>query len=542
MARSASPAQPPVTSSWRWLRALAVLLPVSLIGCASLPTDYPRTASHALTDTAGTALGRTAARFRAEQQGASGMRLLNLGLDAFVARLALAEVAERSLDVQYYIWHDDTTGRLLTAALLRAADRGVRVRVILDDIGTSPDDARLLLLDAHPNIELRLFNPVATRSARMLGFIVDPARGNRRMHNKSFTADNQATIVGGRNIGDEYFEARADLDFGDLDVLAVGDVVNEVSTSFDLYWNSAATYPIRALSKAEVSAAELDAVRSALTAFVGSQRGEAYAQALRTSGLTQQLRAGKLAFNAAQMRVLADDPAKVEQDEPDKSAYLLPQMLPEFTALSREFVLVSPYFVPGDNGVENLKRLRARGVRVRILTNSLAATDVTAVHAGYAKYRRALLEAGIELYEVKASARRADPKAAEAQPAAAPTKHTLTGSSRASLHAKTMIFDCRRLFVGSMNVDPRSVFTNTEIGIMIDAPAVAAEACAQLTQGLPLNTYRVELQPQPDGGARLAWVTTEDGREVRLAEEPEASAWRKFQAWLFSLLPIEPLL
>ncbi|MDZ7653939.1 MAG: phospholipase D family protein [Burkholderiaceae bacterium] len=541
MARSASPAPRP-PSDRRWWRALAALLPLALAACASLPTDYPRTVSTALTDTADTALGRTAARFSAEQQAPSGLRLLDRGLDAFVARLALAEVAERSLDVQYYIWHDDTTGRLLTAALLRAADRGVRVRVILDDIGTSPDDARLLLLDAHANIELRLFNPVATRSARMLGFIVDPARSNRRMHNKSFTADNQATIVGGRNIGDEYFEARADLDFGDLDVLAVGEVVADVSASFDEYWNSAATFPIRALSRAEVGASELDAVRSALTAFVGSQRGAAYAQALRASDLTQQLLAGRLAFNAAQMRVLADDPAKVEQDEADKSAYLLPQMLPEFTALSREFFLVSPYFVPGDGGVESLKRLRARGVRVQILTNSLAATDVPAVHAGYAKYRRALLEAGVELYEVKASARRADPKAAESGPAEASAKHSLTGSSRASLHAKTMIFDCRQLFVGSMNVDPRSVFTNTEIGIMIDSPAVAAAACAQLAQGLPSNAYRVELQPQPDGRPHLAWVSTDAGREVRLAEEPGGSAWRSFQAWFFSLLPIEPLL
>jgi putative cardiolipin synthase len=522
------------------LRSLAALLPLSLAACISLPTDYPRIESRALTDTGGTSLGRTAANHLAGQSAPSGVRLLDRGLDAFVARLALAEVAERSLDVQYYIWHDDTTGRLLTAALLRAADRGVRVRVIIDDIGTAPDDERMLLLEAHPNIEVRLFNPVATRSLRMLGMAFSFERSNRRMHNKLFTADNQATIVGGRNIGDEYFEARADVDFGDLDVLAVGQVVAEVSASFDRYWNSAATYPIGALAKGEAGPDQLDAARAELADFVSSQRGEAYAQALRASGLVQQMIAGRLDFTAAQMRVLADDPAKIEQDEADKSAYLLPQMLPEFDALRRELVIVSPYFVPGEGGVAALKRLRDRGVNVRILTNSLAATDVPAVHAGYAKYRRALLEAGIELYEVKSTAKRT--AAASPGPPAEPEQRKLSGSSRASLHAKTIVFDCSHLFVGSMNVDPRSVFTNTEIGIMIDAPAVASAACIQLARGLPVSAYRVKLQPQPDGKSRLEWLTSEDGREVRLSEEPGGSAWRSFQAWFFSLLPIEPLL
>jgi putative cardiolipin synthase len=530
----------PRPSSPRWLRALAALLPLALAACVSLPTDAPRTESHAMTDTAGTALGRTAANSLRGQPAPSAVRLLGRGTDAFVARLALAEVAERSLDLQYYIWHDDTTGRLLTAALLRAADRGVRVRVIIDDIGTAPDDARLLLLDSHPNIEVRLFNPVATRSMRMLGMAFSFDRSNRRMHNKSFTADNQATIVGGRNIGDEYFEARADVDFGDLDVLAVGQVVTDVSASFDRYWNSSASYPIGALAKREVGPDTLDAARAELAAFVRSQRGEAYAQALRASDLVQQMLAGRLAFTAAQMRVLADDPAKIEQEQADASAYLLPQMLPELSALRRELVIVSPYFVPGEGGVAALKRLRERGVQVKILTNSLAATDVPAVHAGYAKYRRALLEAGIELYEVKATARRTA-TAADGSPAE-PAQRNLSGSSRASLHAKTIVFDCSQLFVGSMNVDPRSVFTNTEIGIMIDAPALGSAACDQLAEGLPVSAYRVSLQPRPDGNPRLEWRTIEDGREVRLAEEPGGSAWRSFQAWFFSLLPVEPLL
>jgi putative cardiolipin synthase len=544
MAGSASTA-PRRPGSRGTLRAPAALLALALAACASLPTDYPRTASTALADTADTTPGRTAARFRAEQRGSSGLRLLDRGLDAFVARRALAEVAERSLDVQYYIWHDDTTGRLLTAALLRAADRGVRVRVIVDDIGTAPDDERLLLLDAHPQIEVRIFNPLATRKLRLFGMALDFERGNRRMHNKSFTADNQATIVGGRNIGDEYFEARKDLAFGDLDLLAVGEVVSEVSASFDRYWNSSAAYPIRALARGDVDGRDLTALRTALAEFEQSQHAGPYAQALRASGLTQQLLSGQLRFEGGQMRVLADDPAKVEQDEPDpgdQAAYLLPQMQPEFSALRSELFLVSPYFVPGEGGVERLKRLRDSGVRVRILTNSLAATDVPAVHAGYARYRRALLEAGIELYEIRSSAGSGDAARPPSAAAGASSSPRLSGSSRASLHAKTIVFDCRHVFVGSMNVDPRSVLTNTEIGIMVDAPAVASAMCEGLSKFAAAAAYRLELRPQADGSVRIEWASREDGREVRLTSEPSGSAWRTFQAWFFSLLPIEPLL
>ena len=228
------------------LPALATLL--ALAGCVSLPTDYPRTASQALTDTADTRLGRGIAPITARHPGESGIHLLQRGTDAFVARLVLAEAADRSLDVQYYIWHADITGKLLADGLLRAAERGVRVRVLLDDLGTAPNDHTLLALDRHPDIEVRLFNPVAARGARGLGTLLEFGRVNRRMHNKSFTADNQATIVGGRNIGDEYFEARPDLDFGDLDALAVGPVVRQVSASFDRFWNSPASVPITALT------------------------------------------------------------------------------------------------------------------------------------------------------------------------------------------------------------------------------------------------------------------------------------------------------
>jgi hypothetical protein len=336
-----------------WLVLLTALLQA---GCASLPTDVERPVSTALTDTADTRLGQASRRLLAGHSDVSAVLLFERGTDAFLARLGLAELAEKSLDVQYYIWHGDTTGKVLADSLLNAADRGVRVRLLLDDIGTAADDAKLLALDSHPQIEVRLFNPVANRSFRMLGMVADFGRVNRRMHNKSFTADNQATIVGGRNIGDEYFEARPDAGFADLDLLAFGPAVQAVSTQFDRYWNSPAVYPISALSSARPSEEAMRQQRAALREFVASQRGQDYAGALKASGLAKGVTEGSLDFSYAEVRVLADDPAKVEQANPDQEVLLLPRLRPEFESLGSELLMVSPYFVPGDKGVAYLSR------------------------------------------------------------------------------------------------------------------------------------------------------------------------------------------
>ncbi len=375
---------------------------------------------------------------------------------------------------------------------------------------------------------------------RLLGILADLTRVNRRMHNKSFTADNQATIVGGRNVGDEYYEARADLDFGDLDALVIGAAVSAVSDGFDRYWNSAQVWPIGALSRAQLSAAELDTARAQLQNFADAQRQTAYSDRLRVSTLAQQLTDAAIPFHFGQVRVLYDDPAKISEPgaTAGKEEHVLAQMLPEFEALRKELVLVSPYFVPGRDGVEALRRLRERGVRVRVVTNSLASTDVSVVHSGYSRYRRALLEAGVELYEVKPTATR-EQRRRERKDAGT----GLRGSSRASLHAKTLAFDRQSLFVGSMNVDPRSVFTNTEIGVMIGVPALAGDVAQRLEVTLPQFTYRLELKPA-EGADRPAieWVSQEAGGEMRYATDPQTSIWRRLGVRFFSLLPIEPLL
>ena len=506
---------------------------LALTGCLSLPTDYPRKDTQAFTDTLDTRLGRGLAPLTEAHPGESGVHPLERGTDAFVARLVLAEAADRSLDVQYYIWHNDTTGRLLATWLMRAADRGVRVRVLLDDLGTAPNDRNLLALDHHPNIEVRLFNPVAARGARSLGTVFDFKRVNRRMHNKSFTADNKAAILGGRNVGDEYFQAHQDVEFIDFDVMAVGPVVQEVSASFDRFWNSPASVPITALTSDRASDTALVEARSNLQAFTETQRDGAYVNALRESGLTRQLLGGDVEVQWGRATIVDDDPAKVSTDPSERATHLLPKLAPLVAATSRELLLVSPYFVPGKGGVKWFRALRDRGVRVTVLTNSLAANDVTAVHAGYRRYREDLLKAGVELWEVKPTARSAGrTKTDERRGSGA----GLAGSSHASLHAKTFAFDRRVLFVGSLNLDPRSAVLNTEIGLLIDNPELTSALVARLERRLPELAYRVRFRAGSDD---LEWVSFENGAEMRYTRDPLASTWRRFSSWFLSWMPIE---
>lgn len=519
-------------------RALPLLLGLLLAGCASLPEDYPRQASHALADTADTSLARALAPLLAQHAPRSGANPLASGLDAFVARMVLAEAAQRSLDLQYYIWHGDVSGRLLMDALLRAADRGVRVRLLLDDIGTAANDDHLLMIDAHPNVEVRLFNPLALRGARTLGMLAEFERTNRRMHNKSFNADNQMSIVGGRNVGDEYFAAREDVEMRDFDVIAVGPVVAQVSGAFDLYWNSAAVYPIEALARDKPDAQTIAQARAELTAFVASQKDGPYAQALLKSPLAARLRTHALSFYWGPARMAFDDPQKIEAATTERETHLQLKLRSEVAPPESELLLVSPYFVPGDEGVESLRRLRQRGVQVRIITNSLASTDVVSVHSGYQRYRKALLEAGVELYELKPSAAQKQDEAAKRR---GDTAHGVSGSKRAALHAKSLVVDRRTLFVGSMNLDPRSLFLNTEIGVILEMPEMASALTKRFDAELRTVAYRLALAPADaaDSGKRLQWIGVEDGREVRFEDEPGASFWRRLEAGFLSLLPIE---
>lgn len=507
------------------LRMVSIVTLGLLLGCAPLPSFDDRSASMTLQDTSDTRLGKAALPRVRAHAGKSGVFALSDGRDAFAARVLLADASERSLDIQYYIWNGDKTGTLLFEALHRAADRGVRVRLLLDDNGTSGLDTVLAALDSHPNIEVRLFNPFMHRRWRVLNFLTDFRRLNRRMHNKSFTADNQATIIGGRNVGDEYFDAGQGVSFVDLDVLAIGPVVNDVSNDFDRYWASDSSYPAERVL-ARVSPTTIAEVAAAAARVEKDPAAVAYMRAIASSQYVQQVLAGELPFDWATVHMVSDDPAKgLGLARDDELLWTRLQQLLQAPKLELE--LVSPYFVPGKEGVEYFSALARRGIKVTILTNSLAATDVAAVHAGYARRRKPMLEAGVSIFEM------------EPEFSPAPTKgHGPLGSSSASLHAKTFSIDRSRAFVGSFNFDPRSERLNTELGFVIDSPSMAQAIADAFATVIPARAYQVRLN---DAGA-LQWVVQRDDRERVYDQEPRAGFWLRAYVLMLSLLPIEWLL
>ncbi|MCI1836145.1 phospholipase D family protein [Achromobacter sp. HNDS-1] len=507
--------------------SMTVLCLGILTGC-SLPPLESRSASQALAPDAArdTALGRAIAPLAAQHPGKSGIHPLADAHDAFAARMMLARAAQRSLDVQYYIWHDDLTGTLLLEALHAAADRGVRVRLLLDDNGTAGLDKVLAALDAHPNIEVRLYNPFVVRWPKFIGYLTDFRRLNRRMHNKSFTADNQATIVGGRNIGDEYFGATDGVLFTDLDVLAVGDAVQDVSNDFDRYWASESAYPVDRLLK-PAGPDELAALARTATTLERSPEAAAYAEAMRQLPFIQQLLRGELALEWAPTRMVSDDPRKTLGTAPPE-AMLSHQLQDIIGTPTTDVELVSPYFVPTASGTEAFAAMAQRGVKVRVLTNALEATDVAVVHSGYASRRRDLLAAGVELFEMKRQ-----PGEVERNKSLGPF-----GSSGSSLHAKTFAVDGRSVFVGSFNFDPRSARLNTELGFVIDSPTLARHIAKAFDEDIARTAYRVCLD---DKGA-LYWLEQRDGQSIRHDTEPGTTAWQRFSVWFVSLLPIESLL
>jgi putative cardiolipin synthase len=500
------------------MKGLLAFLSVVMMGCSSLPSLDGRSSSTAFTDTATTQLGRAVVPRAARHPGKSGIYSLLDSRDAFAARILLARAAERSLDIQYYIWHGDLSGTLLLRELHDAAARGVRVRLLLDDNGIAGLDATLAALDAHANVEVRLFNPFPTRTLRWLGYLTDFSRLNRRMHNKAFTADNQATIVGGRNVGDEYFDAAEGSVFVDLDVLAIGPVVRAVSADFDRYWASGSSYPVGRL---------LPPADGALQLSVDEKKAQVFVDAVRKSDFVRELLQARLPFEWASAHLVSDDPAK-GLGRAAQSA-LLPHKLGELLGDPRsEVQLVSSYFVPAKS-TDIFTSMAKRGVRVTVLTNSLEATDVPVVHAGYAKRRKALLESGVTLYELK----RLSPEGESARGLVGSA-----GSSAASLHAKTFSVDRARVFVGSFNFDPRSAHLNTEMGIVIDSPALAQRIAASFETGIPERAYEARLTEE----GKLYWIERRGEARIRHDTEPGTGFWQRAAVRFVSLLPIDWLL
>jgi cardiolipin synthase C len=514
----------------QFLAIASAMLLLLIGGCASLPKDVDRPQSHFVKETSGTRLGRDIEPAVAKHPGLSGFHALSEGKDAFASRFFLVQSAEKTIDIQYYIWHDDLTGKVLYNQLLHAADRGVRVRLLLDDLDTAGKDEMLHIIDAHPNIEIRLFNPFANRNRRGGDYLTDTSRINHRMHNKTLTADNQATIFGGRNIGDEYFDAEEEVGFSDMDALAIGPVVSEVSQQFDLYWNSQWVYPLSAFKQDKpVQAGQIEAFRQQSDAFLEAAKSSAYADALRALKMAKLPGVAELDYSWGNWKLVYDQPSKVEAKEVKKGTHLGPILKEAMDNTKSELIIVSPYFVPGSDFTKYLTSLVQSGKTVRIMTNSLGASDVSLVHAGYMRYREDLIKGGVELYEFKAV--KASPEEKEKREEEENATASWVGSSRASLHGKYFGFDRRYVFIGSFNLDGRSVALNTELGVFFESPKYGQMLGEAFELQAIQKGYRVSLDDKGD----LQWVTVEKGKEIRFDHEPETGFWKRFGAGFLSI-------
>lgn len=511
------------------MRLCTLVLAGSLGGCAALPAPESHVPETGFAAPQTTWLGRLATDQAPATPGLSGVRVLDRGREALDLRLALVDAAERSLDLQTYIWHLDASGRLFACRVLAAAERGVRVRLLVDDLNPSGWAEPFLLLDAHPLIDLRLHNPLPARGAvgRWLFILAELPRLSRRMHNKALVVDGAAGIVGGRNIGDEYFDLHPSMNFRDRDVLAVGPVVADMATSFDLFWNSELAYPVARLAPAAARAAGRQAAMAArdgdgLWALLcgEAQAGSAADPASARASLT-----GILASLSWAQATMVFDP--VEQLAPGGRRVVhtgARSLLELMEGAEREVTIESAYLSLDGEQLELLETLRARGVRVAALTNSLGSNDVVAAHAGYARRRQALLERGVALYELDRSP--ADCPAWIASAAAC--RH-----GRVSLHAKTAVFDRETVYVGSFNLSTRSIYLNTETGLVMHSRQVAEEELARIEQAMaPGNAWRV----RRDAAGRLSW---EAGENQRRRAEPAAGFWRRLGSRLLRLLPLE---
>lgn len=510
--------------------------------CSSLPTDFDSIDSYAYTDTAQTTLGKEAAQVTGADASDSTMYLIGEGTDAFLTRMVLLSMAERSVDVQYFIWKSDLIGKLLMHKMIEAAERGVRVRMLLDDLTLdSETKAIIFAMDQHQNIDVRIYNPFSSGGNRVAAAVTDTTRVNRRMHNKSFTVDSQYTIVGGRNIENNYFSANTRSNYADLDIVSVGPVVTEVNKQFDIYWNSQLAVPADVFSEYASHKDRFQKVQQELSDFALSEQDSDYALDLKESETYQRIARGITDHNPdllykGKAHVIYDDPEKTLGKSEHETTYMTSLMRPHFDKIENTLELISPYFVPGVDGREYLINMVNSGIKVRVMTNSLASTDGIMAQSGYARHRIELLKGGVELYELKPKAK-----------SKASRSLRRSAEAKSALHAKTYIFDRKEVFIGSFNLDPRSAKINTELGVICEIPEMAEYIASSLfDESVREGAYRLELLIEiedVDGievpMEKVVWIETENGEEIRHMTQPETSGWRRFNESVYSILPIE---
>ena len=511
--------------SGKFIRQLVLIVTTVVISaCANIDFDYPREESHTLVNNDDTYLARKIRPVVARQaEGYAGFHPMADGIDSLSARLLLAARAEQSIDLQYYLIKNDVVGRALLHVLLEAADRGVRVRLLLDDIFTSGHDSGMMALDSHPNFEIRIFNPFNRGAAgRTLGAATNFRRVNRRMHNKSFTVDNQVTIIGGRNIADEYFGAREDAKFGDLDVIGVGPVVKDVADMFDTYWNHETALPLPAFAKSlDDTRATLDALRVTLDESLENSKTTRYAEAVLNRILTV-VETDDQAFTWAPYSLVYDAPDKGISGKAKDAGSVLTPLVAALNGARRNVLVVSPYFVPRKSGIAAFSEMQDRGVDVTIVTNSLAANNQFTVHSGYAPARKPLLQNGVRIFEARPDIQ------------VLGSEYVNSAGGRATLHTKAFIVDQERVFIGSFNFDPRSANINTEMGVIIDDASLATYFSQRIEEALPENAYKVFLNDK----GKLRWLAVDGTAETIYEKEPQTSWWQRFKVGFVRLLPV----
>jgi putative cardiolipin synthase len=501
--------------------SVLIVTTVVLSACVSAPLNYPRQHSTAITETESrsTREAVSALAWVDGRKDVNGFYPLTEGFDAFGARLNLMDGAEKSLDIQYFLMKPDNAGLVFAAKMLRAADRGVRVRLLLDDIFTTVDINDLAILDIHPNIEVRLFNPIARKGIPLLNYLGHFSLTNRRMHNKAFVSDNQVAIVGGRNIAVEYFELEISGEFIDFDMLAVGPVVKEVSGQFDRYWNHQLAVPLAAFYD-EKDKSKINKSRAELDRDMGRAGQSIYAEAIQTP-VMKKFDAGEITPYIAIARLITDDPDKLLKPVAEAHQEVANVIQQALLDAESEIILISPYFIPHGGGIELIRKIRDKGVRITVLTNSLATNNHIPVHSAYAGYRRRLLDAGVELWEMRVDAAKI----------IVPTGETLL--EKLTLHTKGILFDRKRVFVGSLNLDPRSIDINTEMGLLIDSVEMGEWMTDEVREQIPEVAYQVKM----DEDRKLSWHAKIDGEEVVETREPQTTAWQRFLAWFLKIVP-----
>lgn len=526
----------------RFFPSLLTVILVLLAGCTTLPpgSDFPRDVSSALSHPEETRLGKQFSIAARQHDGNSGFRIIPVGADGFLVRMQMINAAERTLDLQYFIFRGDETGRLLTEAVLRAADRGVRVRILIDDGETVAGDEQISALEVHPAVQIRIFNPFAYRgniqSLRGLEFMFNASRLDYRMHNKLLVVDNAAALIGGRNIGDQYFQIDPDTQFADDDVFVAGPISRKLSATFDEFWNSPLAIPTAALSTETMPQRLLRERRQAMwkQGHPPPSDNIGYIDRVATGEPLGGILSGRLPLIWAPARVVYDSPDKKRVESGAMVGRLMQRAVAsEVAAVDSELLMITPYLIPGSEGMQLFNTLRKRGVSIRILTNSLESSSVLLAQAGYMAYRVPLLASGVQLYEIRSR----PGNAKGSGQTAAMSRH-----GNYSLHAKLFVFDRQRLFIGSMNFDQRSMHLNTEIGLIIDSPALAQQVVARFDAMTQLaNAYTVMLQPAPydNGNPSLVWHTVEDRKSVDYTIEPARNAWQRIKATFLSLLPLD---